>query len=218
MMYLILKDLLLQKRMLGIMFLYAALFGFSFKGMGEGQLIAVISMIGYMLVMMGAAWEEKNNSDVLWNSLPVQRWKIVGARYLSVFVYVALVTPIYWVTTTGLTFLGFPLGTSNINLEGILGGTVAVILMSSLYLPIYYALGYAKSRYLNFVVFFGIFFLASALPRLLPEKPGWVDPLLGRLPAVQSDALILVGIGVFVALVMGVSFLLSVLFYERREF
>ena len=215
--YLILKDLMLQKRLLGLMFLYVALFTFSFKSMGEGQPVAIIAMVGYMLVMFGAAWEEKNNSDVLWNSLPVPRWKIVGARYLSVFVYVLLVIPVYWLMSTGLSLLGFP-PMAALNVAAILGGTASVILMSSLYLPIYYALGYIKSRYLNFLVFFGVFFLASMLPRLFPEKPAWVDDLVARLGVFQVDALIMVAIALAFAILMGISFLLSVLLYRRREF
>lgn len=216
--YLILKDLLLQKRMLLLAFVYVLMFTFAFQGMGEGQLIAIITAVGYMFVMMGGAWEEKNNADVLWSSLPTPKWKTVGAKYLSIPVYVAIVIVIYWIMHTLFSVLRVPVRSMPLDLVGVVLGMTAVFVAASLYYPVYFALGYTKSRYWHFILFFGIMISASMLPNLFPEKPAWVDPLLERLPKITGDLAILVALGVFVAVMVGISFLISFRLYRRREF
>lgn len=216
--YLILKDLLLQRKMLGAAVLYVLLFTFAFQSMGEGQLIAIISAVGYMFVMLGAAWEEKNNSDVLWNSLPVSKRKIVGAKYLSIPVYVAIVIAIYWLVSTVLSLLGDPITAMPLDLTSILLGVVAVFVAASMYFPVFFAVGYTKSRYWHFILFFGIMMLGSVLPALIPKKPAWIDPLLERLPELRGDAAGAIVLGVVVAAMVGISFLASLRVYGRREF
>ena len=83
------KELLVQKRVLGMAFLYIFVFSFAMKNLGEQLPLAIITAVSYMFVLYGGAWDEKASSDRLWNSLPVPKWKIVGAKYLSVLVYVA---------------------------------------------------------------------------------------------------------------------------------
>jgi hypothetical protein len=216
--YLIVKDLLLQKKMLGAAVLYVLVFTFAFQGMGAGQLIAIISAVGYMFVMLGAAWEEKNSSDVLWNSLPVSKRKIVGAKYLSIPLYALIVIIVYWIVSTVLSLLGGPIAAMPLDPVGIVLGVGAVFVAASLYFPVFFAVGYTKSRYWHFILFFGIMILGSMLPALIPEKPAWLDPLVKRLPEVTSDIAGLAIFGVFVALWVGISFVVSLRLYGRREF
>jgi hypothetical protein len=95
---------------------------------------------------------------------------------------------------------------------------VAVFIAASLYYPVYFALGYTRSRYWHFILFFGIMISASLLPTLFPNKPAWIDPLLERLPKLASDAAVLAVLGVFIATLVGISFLASLRLYSRREF
>lgn len=216
--YLVLKDLLLQKRMLGFGFLYVIVFTFAFQGMGEAKLISTITAVSYMFIMTGAAWEEKNSSDVLWNSLPVARWKIVGAKYLSALVYVACVVPICWLTSSLFSLVGLELATMSINFVNVVAGTMVVVLLSSFYWPVYFALGYVKSRYWNFILFFSIVFLTTTLARLIPERLAWIGSIEQSLPKLTGNFAIPLAIVGFVALVVSFSFLLSLRFYSQREF
>lgn len=216
--YLVLKDLLLQKRMLGLGFLYVIAFSFAFQSMGEGKFISLVTAVSYVFVMTGAAWEEKNTSDVLWNSLPVPRWKIVGAKYLSALVYVACVVPICWITSSVFSLVGLELATMSINFVNVVVGTMVVVLLSSFYLPVYFALGYVKSRYWNFTLFIGVVFLATTLARLIPGGMAWIGSIeqsLSKLTGNFGIPLAMVG---FVAVVAGVSFTVSLYLYGRREF
>lgn len=215
--YLVLKDLLLQKRMLILGFVYAFFFHFTFQGMGDKKIVSIIAMIGYLFVMMGAGWEEKNSSDKLWNSLPVPKWKIVGAKYLSPLVYAAIAIPMCWIANL-IFYLVSPEYSTAITVPYVIIGILVVMFLSSLFFPVYFALGYTKARYMHFALFFGVFFLANMIPRLVPDKPGWVDPLLAKLPALNTG----VGIGIvftgFVAVIAGISFMISLYLYSRREF
>ena len=91
---LVLKDLLLQKKILTTMFIYVFIFSFAFRSLGEYQPVAIITGVSYMLVMFAGAWEDKNNADRLWNSLPVSKWQIVGSKYC-----------LYWPTLPGFRHL-----------------------------------------------------------------------------------------------------------------
>ena len=213
MIYLVWKDLLLQKRMLPIMFLYIVFFSFSFQGMPDGQFIAILVAVGYLFVMMGCAWEDKNNSDVLWNSLPVARWRIVGAKYLSIEVYVLMVVPAYWLVRTVFTLLEIPVSIAPISGWGMGIGIGIVFLIASLYLPIFFALGYTKSRYWNFLLFAAFFTFGSLVPKVFPEPPAWLQNL--------QDApleMFWAGFGGVVVLIVAISFFVSLLMYARREF
>lgn len=216
--YLILKDLLLQKRMLVLALVYVLMFTYAFQSMGEGQLIAIISAVGYMFVMLGGAWEEKNSSDVLWNSLPTSKWKIVGAKYLAVPLYVVIVIAVCWIVSMVLSLLRLPIMAISLDPFGALFGMLAVFVAAGLYYPVYFAAGYTKSRYWHFILFFGIMISASMLPNLFPEKPAWVDPLLERMPKIVGDSAILTTFGLSVAVLVLVSFVLSLRLYGRREF
>lgn len=46
--------------------------------------------ISYMLVLSANANDEKNKSEIILNSLPISRSKIVFAKYLAVAVYIVL--------------------------------------------------------------------------------------------------------------------------------
>mgnify|MGYP001062724292 CR=1 FL=1 len=216
--YLILKDLFLQKRMLVLAFVYVLLLTFAFQSMGEGQLVAIISAVGYMFVMLGGAWEETNKSDVLWNSMPVSEWQIVGAKYLAIPLYVVFVVLVYGVVSSALSLLRIPISAASFNPLGIVLGMIGVFIAASLYYPVYFALGYTKSRYWHFILFFGIIVSASMIPALFPNKPAWLDPLLAQIPELANDVAVFVALGMFVVILVGGSFLASLTLYRRREF
>lgn len=213
MIYLVLKDLLLQKRMFSMMFLYVLLFSFSFQSMVEGQLIATLVAVGYMFVMMGCAWEDKNKADVLWNSLPVPRWKIVGSKYLSAVIYVLMVVPVYWLVAEAFALLGLSISTVPVTWWSIVSAILTVLLISCLYLPIFFALGYTKSRYWNFVLFAGTFTLSSIVPQVFPEAPAWLQSL-----ETVSGETLLIYFSIVVFLIVAISFSISLILYSRREF
>lgn len=190
------KDLLLQKWML-ILFVFPFSFFWRTK-----EVYFTGSLLGYMLVILIAGSDGGDRSDILLNSFPIPKWKIVGAKYLSTLIYGVIVSLIIFLLSLGLY-------TPSANLTKFLLRIASVATMSSLYWPIHFALGYAKARYWNFLVFFAV----SALFPL-------ADFALESLPAdtLRGDMILTFVIAGVVAIMMGVSFWLSIRFYGRRDF
>jgi len=209
---LVLKDVLVQKKVLGMALLYVFLFSFAMQGLGEYLPLAIISAVGYMFVMYSGAWDEKCNADKLWNSLPVPKWKIVAAKYLAVLIYVAAVSALVWIIFTVLPLAGIGDSLPRVRLDQAAVASGVVLGLSSLYLPLYFALGYMRSRVLNILIFSGSFSAAAVLPRVLDYKPSWAAFVAGGGPAVWGAAAALL------VLVVGLSFWVSLLLYSRREF
>ncbi|HPT83121.1 MAG TPA: ABC-2 transporter permease [Limnochordia bacterium] len=209
---LVLKDLLVQKKVLGLALLYVFIFSFAMHGLGEHLPLAVISGVAYMFVMYSGAWDDKCNADKLWNSLPVPKWKIVAAKYLAVLIYVAAVAALTWILFTVQPLVGIGDALPKVRLDQAAVATGIVLGMSSFYLPLYFALGYMRSRIFNILIFSGSFSAAAVLSRVLTQRPAWAELIGGSGPAVWGLA------AACVVVVAGLSFLLSLQLYSRREF
>lgn len=216
---LILKDFLLQKKMFLFMFIYIFIFSIAFQNSGDYQVTPIIVAVSYMFLMAGCAWEDKNNSDVLLNSIPISRWKIVAAKYVSLIAYAMVAVLGYWLFKTVASIVGFSGEMSPITWEGVAGGLVSVGLVSAVYLPMFFKLGYLRSKSVNFIIFFAFFGLIGLLPKILPKlfpvKPEWVTALDAGEFSTAFIGAVLVGI---IVLVQVLSYALSVRFYTRREF
>lgn len=217
---LVVKDLLLQKKMVLWSLGYIFFFQFAFKSMGSLQISPTMVAVSYMLLMSSCAWEDKNNSDIMLNSLPLSRAKIVAAKYLSMLVYGLLVIPAYWLVTTLMSLVGdtiklaiYPLSSS-----GVIIGLATTVLMSALYLPIFFKVGYHRSRIINFVLFFGLFAVGSQIGDFLltMPKPDWIDTL----PDITqwSDATIPWLLLLAAIAIQLVSYGFALRFYRQREF
>ena len=211
---LVLKELLVQKMMAGPVLLYILVFSFAFRNTGDAQAVAIVTAVGYMFVMLCGAWDEKVNADRLWNSLPIPKWKIVGARYLALLVYTVLVAPL---TTAVLALL-----TSAWYHQGAAGAASLVNALAAwrrdgagqaCFLPLYFAFGYTKPRVLNMLVFVGSFSLSTIVSSSVSKQPAWIAAL-DRL----GGAVVAVGAVGLVAVIAVLSFFVSLKLYSRREF
>lgn len=214
MLRLVFKDFLLQKKMFLFMFVYIVFFMIAFQGSGNFQVTPIIVAVSYMFLMTSCAWEDKNNSDVLLNSIPIARWRIVAAKYVSLIAYTAVAVLAYWIVKTVISVTGLPLEVAAIAWEGVLGGLLGVGLVSALYLPLFFRLGYLRSKSVNFIIFFGFFGLIGLLPKLFPARPEWITALESAEFGAPTIAVL---VGIFV-LLQGLSYAFSVTFYTRREF
>lgn len=213
---LVLKELLVQKKVLVFAVLYPAIFAFAFQNLGEQQPLAIIVAVGYMCVMFSGAWDEKCGADKLWNSLPVRKIQIVGAKYLAVVAYGLVTTAITWVILSVLSLAGFSGIVANVTILNAVLGIAAVLLFASLYLPFYFAFGYMKSRMLNILVMLGALFalnLSTSLANQLSERWEWLG-FLKKTGGFGAGAMALAAFAVLVAL----SFFASLKLYARREF
>ena len=216
---LIIKDILLQKKQMIFSLIYMVFILVAFQGMGPSMFSAGLVAFTYMLAMTSCAYEDKNKSDVMLNSLPVKRSRIVAAKYLSVLVYLAIGTIVYMVSTSIIVMAQIPLKVYPLSLEIFVGGLISVGLMTGIWFPIFFKYGYMKLRVVNFVLFFLFFFGISFISDYLRKNQDapWLQSIVNFFSS-RSDA---AAAALFIAVIlifMLISFFLSVRFYKNREF
>jgi len=220
---LFLKDFYLVRKHLWIAMFYSFMMFFIFNSQipeVQGTVYAVgTTMIGYTMIMYSTAYDDKNNSEVLLNSLPISRNKIVLSKYISIFVFA--IVGILSMTISGfvLKSLGLLNVSRMLKLEDVIGAITGLCFITFLYLPIYFKYGYIKAKMFNLILFAiafgGPMLIGRALKGL--EKPLWIDKFIKYLGS-QSD----IEIGLFIMIIiitLGlISFGFSIMAYGKREF
>ena len=221
MLSLLLKDIFLQKKS----FLFAlgyslfVLIAFQNEVFAETSYIMGAMATAYMLVLGACAYEEKNNSEVILNSLPLKRADIVRARYLSSFVSVVAAFIIIGVLGALMKGVGLPIPLRYVRTRDVIAVIVSLSLLCSLYFPVYFRYGYIKSRFFNLVMFMLVFFVPSFALSFMKE--GSTNEILNRVVAkmaVVTDWQISVGFVIAALILTAISMRISVFIYLKREF
>lgn len=216
---LILKDILIQKRTFFLGIVYIMIMILSFQQVGSPMFSASVIAFSYIMVQSACAYDDKNKSDILLNSLPLNRNTIVIARYLSTFIFAAI-TVVYYILLTGIIkILELPFKVYPVSLEGTIGTLFALILVSGIYFPIFFKVGYIKSKIVNFVLFFGVFIGSGILvPELIKNKNKAFFQGILQFLSNQSDMQIAIEIFAIMILLLIISYMFSLKFYRKREF
>lgn len=213
MLNLILKDILIQKKYLLISVLYAFFFAFCFKSNTSMALTMIPTMIPYMLILGACGFDDKNKSEIMFNSLPIDRTILVISKYLSSLVFIFMGIFLAFVSTTPLNFLGFIHMNKLMNLEDILSITIGISLIVCLYFPFYFKFGYQKSRYFliaMFCLFLG--FSAILINNIVKAPINFITYLNS-----QPNWLVTTFIVVITAIIFLVSILISIKFYINKD-
>lgn len=203
--YLVLKDLLLQKHSLWFLVLGPLFLSYS---IGGTQVVFSASYIGQMIVFSGIS----RMSDQLWISLPVPRWKIVGAKYLAILPYVAITFLMVWLNSFILTLVGLPWASSLRSLTFTVNVLCGVVLGTTVLLPIYFALGYRKSWI--FPMTFGIVAAVQTSFGAYLRELTWLHGLIENF----GYGLVILGFCAVIAILWSISFSVSLKLYRAREF
>lgn len=219
MLSLILKDILVQKKMIIFALGYAVfiLIAFQNPAFVTASYIMGAMAISYLFILGACAYD--NKSEVILNSLPIKRKRIVLAKYISVFFFAA--GAIITIGTIGAVMkaVGLPFPHKYISIVDVLGTMVSIILLTSFYLPIYFRYGYIKSRVFNVLMFLAFFFA----PNLIVEyvKENYDKAIIEKTVLVVNSQplwVISLGIAAFMIILMYISFRLAVYFYKKRDF
>ena len=223
------KDILILKRSLWIALLYGFVVVFAFGYMKEGALSAATVGVSYMLLSQACLYDDKNKSELMLISLPLLRRTIVLAKYFTIFIYAALAILSFLLAQGLVTVSGIPISITKISLEGFLGALIAVSVLMSIYLPIYFKLGYHKSKIIGMMLFFACFFLVPGAITVvvhglsgehglaLQNFVASIQRVLGWLQS-QADWQIAGYLFALDLILLASSFGLSLRFYTRREF
>lgn len=177
--------------------------------------------VAYVMLMTAVSFDEKNKTDIIFISLPINKKKIVLEKYLLSFVVVFVGLGIMGFLGTIIKISGIIDVPRLINFNDLLFSLSSVLLLSSVYFPTYLKLGYKYSRYVNLAMFLMLFFLPSWLVKYLVINVDKKGPLAQRLAEViqytppSMIGLPLLVMTLFVALI---SYLISVRIYMNKEF
>lgn len=215
MIQLLIKDLRITRKFIGLGVLFIGFFFFALGAL-EGIPLAVPAVIfAHFLTVTATKMDEKNNNGLMLASLPVNRRELVTSRYVSLLLFVALafaVTSVW--RLLGVQVLpadevpGFRLVPSILLVAGI-------ALYYSLYLPLYFGLGAKLSQVLDLIVLFVLSGVGLLSVRVLELTR--ISDRLHTLSSVDGLTLALICIGGALIL-LGLSWCISVYLYERRNY
>lgn len=215
---LVLKDILLQKKML----LFAAAYGvillifFQDPVFSTMAYIMGATAISYMFVVWSCAYDEKNNSHIVLNSLPISRAGIVRARYASIFLFAILAFGLISILGMMMKAISLPFPSRYPGWDDFLGVFFCLTLFSSLFLPLFFRFGYIKSRIIGIGMFVTVFFIPKWSGDYLMRKYGREIP--EQLFLTTNGAGFVVGLVIAALFLLFLSYLLSVHFYRNKQF
>ncbi len=225
MIQLIKKDILMLRKTLLFAIIYPAIFILSFQSMGSAAIFSMsVIAVTYILILTAVAYDNKNKSDILLNSLPIGRARIVLSRYLSIYVFSAIGIVYYFIFYILIKISGFPLKLYPVTFVEVFIVLFAATLLNSIYFPIFFKLGYIKSKIINFVLFFAVFFGISTAVSFIKDisKNGsdFSKFILSIIDTINSLSSFQIVICIFMIMIIifAISYMLSMKFYKNREF
>ncbi|MBG9455611.1 hypothetical protein ABE61_16460 [Lysinibacillus sphaericus] len=201
---LIFKDILIQKK---VFFIYiATIIIYLLIDVSPIPIVVVCSL---SFINMALSYDEKDNANILLNSLPYTRKEIVSSRYVGVLIF----TSLFIMLTYGGSFLLNGKETP-FSWKAILFIMGLVMVAISFMLPVFYKF---KRQYLVFAAgaLFGIYL--ATIKFLVPNLNETLRELTRKFLSLQETQMYLVAILTIAILYIG-SWLLSIRIYERKAF
>lgn len=219
MLNLIFKDLLIQKKTLGFLGLYIIILTLAFQSVGSGAFTSIIIAVTYQLVITAGSLEEKTGSDIVLNSLPISREKIVAAKYLSVFFYGLMAVLAYLIYAALLRLVPIPINIPPITQESLAAAFTVIMVMNGIYYPVYFKTGFVRARIISLIVFFAFFFGLISLFEAAggSSSHGVLQAIAGFFSSVNKTQFSLMLIGGALIFMLA-SLILSIKLYRGREF
>lgn len=218
---LILKDILLSKKMLPLVALYGIFMIFAFNRsaeFGDTGYIGGVVAVAYIMISRAAAYDDINKSEMMLLSLPLPRWRIVLAKYLSVIVYSVIGTLSYFFGVFIVKALQLSFNTTTLSMEAIVGMIISLSIITSVYFPVYFKYGYMKSKFVIFILFFvGFFFIPIIFGKIVSNNLTWLNSLYEQINQLPDMFVGLILLGIFLIISI-ISYFISLRFYTKREF
>lgn len=222
MLNLIIKDILIQKKILLYSLFYAIFAPIVFSSMkpsGFGLYVFPSIAITYMLISMAASYDEKNKSEIILNSLPIKRTAIVISKYISIFVF-AIIGIIFSIL---VSFIGkttaLPMFTRSISLLDIVSILTSVCILGSIFFPVYFKFGFIKMNIFNVIIIMLIMLLPSIAFDYATESPNNIlvkkfTYFINNTSSLTQNSLALITGLIFLM----ISLMISIHIYENKEF
>jgi hypothetical protein len=96
--------------------------------------------------------------------------------------------------------------------------TALLILIQIIQLPLFFKLGYTKAKFANILPFVVIMAGFATIMNVSRDTSGKLDWLWGALSAVTSGGVLVPLVVLALAIAICISYFLSIVFYQKREF
>ncbi len=210
MFYLLKKELTANIRYLLISVAIFILYIFIFSANKTGLFMMCLVFCFYALSTTNMVVDERYKIELLLSTLPIRRRDVVISKYMLILVIFVGSFVLY----TLLVFIGRSLGYDKIpplTPLGVAVGFLVISLFNGIMLPLAYKFGAQATRYVSFILFFGVFFLSSFLGKL--DLSG-ISGFLQMLNELQLSLL-----AVLVAAVINLlSYPISLSLYKKKDF
>ncbi|MBU3155589.1 ABC-2 transporter permease [Clostridium estertheticum] len=219
---LIIKDILIQKKTIIYALLYAAFVFVCFSTIfpnGFGLYVMSPMVITYLYITLAVQYDDKNNSEVILNSLPLKRSDIVISKYMSIFVFgiigiiCSTLVGAIGNATGRLKFIG------SISLLDIVLVIMSICIFSSIYYPVYFKFGVAKIKIFTMVIFMIFFFVPMNAMSYVIKNPNnfFVQKfnyfINNTSTLTQNFIALTIGLIIFM-----ISLMISIHIYNNKEF
>ncbi|MBU5485647.1 ABC-2 transporter permease [Clostridium sp. MSJ-11] len=168
---LIVKDILVQKRSLIAILIYLLICTYSFKSMPSGTVLGLVTVTMVFFFITGCyAYDERNKSHIVLNSLPITRRELIISKYISVIIYNIIALSIMTLFMFAAKFLNLPLTIHFFTLKDIVNVFITSLLLASFMFPVYSKFGFTKSRVITFITYFTFFTIANILSNISDKE------------------------------------------------
>lgn len=207
---LIIKDIIIQKKdkSIFIFILLNVLNTFVLQN-NYGVSIFLFFISIYLLAVYANAYDFKYNSELMINSMPVNRRIVVASKYLSVLIFFICAVAITLTAGTLFHFANPNLISKVVSINTIFVELFIVSIYFAIFFPFYYKLGYLKSRWTNFIIMGIIGGIISSIA----DISGGDMKFGGYSTLVQNS--ILLGTAI---IIIAVSVFISIKIYSNKEF
>lgn len=201
---LIFKDILIQKKV--FLFYISTIVIYLFAGASP---IPIVILYSLTFINMAFSYDEKDNANILLNSLPYTRKEIVTSKYVGALIFTTLFISITYVGDFLLNGKETSFSWKAILL--IMGFVMVAI---SFMLPVFYKF---KRQYLMFFAGALVGIYLATIKFLVPNLNETLRELTRKFLTLQETQMYLVAILTIAILYIG-SWLLSIRIYERKAF
>lgn len=208
------KDLLVCKKYYIFSMIYIVTFGVIFNEFGMLLFIMCAVGINYLISNTSMAFDDKYKADIMMNILPVSRKDIVLVKYLNALVNIVYVLVLYYLAVFITSFSPiFGVEIVPIDLKTFLMCMLIICIYNSIEIPLYYKIGYQKTRFFGFIVFFAFFGVASLVVNNININQKLINFMSNSNDVIKWILLFLITI-----LISYISYIISTNIYRKKDF
>lgn len=218
---LIIKDFLLQKKFSAIFLIFAVVVCFSAAKASEAVpgflYVFYVVICTYLSILYCNQYEQKRDSEIILNSLPVRKLDIVLSKYIYIIVMIvslsliaALFSVIFSVILSGNT-------SNTFRFSYMICAFVVVGIIYSAYYPLYYKLGKQKMKIVTMILYLFMFMMPSIYTKIITDSNSHF--IYKSLIFINNNSsLILITATAATILLLAVSYQVSGVIYKNKDF